>query len=108
MQTHIYNLTISGVSSTTIASYLASLPERFKQTEYGTTICDYNGQESGSARVCFYMMTAKVADILRKRVGRKFGGRAKFARLVTQRVKVEAIPTAPADTAPTPTTTNIG
>lgn len=108
MQTHIYNLTISGVSASTIASYLASLPERFKQTDYGTTVYDYNGQDAGSGRVCFYMMTAKVADILRKRVDRKFGGRAKFARLVTKRVKVEAIPTAPSDTAPTPTTTNIG
>lgn len=108
MQTHIYNLTISGVSSTTIASYLASLPERFKQTANGVSMHDYNGQDAGSGRVCFYMMTAKVADILRKRVDRKFGGRAKFARLVTKRVKVEAIPTAPADTAPTPTPTDIG
>ena len=108
MTTHIYNLTISSVSPEKVANYLASLPERLKTSPYGTHTCDYNGQEAGSARVSFYLMTPKNADILRKRFQRKFGARAKFARLVTQRVKVESIPTAPADPAPTPTTTNIG
>lgn len=106
--THIYNLTVSSVSASKMASTLATLPAKYRVTEYGTNICDFNGQESGSSRVCFYMMDAKKADALRKWFDRRFRGRAKFARLVTTRVKVEAIPTAPADTAPTPTTTNIG
>ena len=108
MQTHIYNLTVSAVSATKMASTLATLPAKYTTTEYKTTICDFNGQEFGSSRVSFYMMDAKKADALRKWFDRRFGGRAKFARLVTKRVKVESIPTAPSDTAPTPTTTNIG
>ena len=106
--THIYNLTVSSVSASKMATTLATLPAKYTTTEYGTTICDFNGQESGSSRVCFYMMDAKKADALRKWFDRRFRGRAKFARLVTQRVKVESIPTAPSDTAPTPTTTDIG
>lgn len=105
MQTHIYNLTVSSISAPKMASTLATLPTKYTTTEYGTTICDFNGQEDGSSRVSFYMLDAKRADALRKWFGRRFKGRAKFARLVTQRVKVEAIPTAPADTAPTPTAT---
>ena len=108
MTTHIYNLTVSAVSASKMASTLATLPAKYTTTQYGTTVCDFNGQESGSSRVSFYMLDAVKADALRKWFGRRFKGRAKFARLVTQRVKVEAIPTAPADTAPTPSTTNIG
>ena len=106
--THIYNLTVSSVSASKMATTLATLPAKYTTTQYGTTICDFNGQESGSSRVCFYMMDAKKADALRKWFDRRFRGRAKFARLVTQRVKVESIPTAPADSSPTPTTTDIG
>ena len=91
MQTHIYNLTVSSVSADKITSYLASLPERLKSSPYGTHTTDYNGQDAGSARVSFYLMTPKNADILRKRFQRKFGARAKFARLVTRNVKPASV-----------------
>ena len=92
--THIYNLTVSSVSPSRVASFLASLPERLLTSPYGSVHQpDYNGQEDGSARVSFYLMTPKNADIIRKRCQRKFGGRAKFARLVTRRPKATATAT---------------
>ena len=94
-KTHIYYLTVSSVSADTLASYIATLPEKFKQTEYGSNIAEQNGQDSGSGRVCFYMTTAKNADILRKRFQRRFGGRAKWARLVLNKPKKPAPAPAP-------------
>lgn len=94
--THIYYLTVSAVSASTLASFVASLPEKFKQSEYGSCIVEQNGQDAGSGRVCFYLMTAKNADILRKRAGRRFGGRAKMARLVLNKPKKSTPAPAPA------------
>jgi len=91
---HIYYLTLSNVSPATVRSLIATLPEKYRVTEYGTNICEYNGQEDGSARVCFYLLTAAKANALRKWFQRRLKGRSKFARLVTRPPK--AAPVAPA------------
>ena len=82
MQTHIYYLTLSSASPATIRSLLAEMPEKYKTTDYGTTIADYNGQKDGSARVCFYLLTSEKANALRKWFKRRFKGRSKFARQI--------------------------
>jgi hypothetical protein len=98
-KTHVYNLTASSMSAPRMASMLATLPEKYRVTEYGTVICDFNGQEEASSRVSFYVMDAKKADALRKWFQRRLKGRAKFARLVARRVPVDQVPTAPVEPA---------
>jgi hypothetical protein len=94
--THIYTLTASNMSAPRMASMLATLPSKYRVTEYGTDICDFNGQDTGSSRVSFYMMDATRANALRKWFQRRLKGRGKFARLVTKRVPVEQVAPAPA------------
>jgi hypothetical protein len=93
--THIYTLTASNMSATRMAQMLATLPEKYKTADYGVSICDFNGQDSGSSRVSFYMMDATLANALRKWFQRRLKGRGKFARLVTKRVPVQQVQTAP-------------
>ncbi len=82
--THIYNATVSAVKPAAIAEWVNGLPERFKNSLYGTVTAEVTGSDAGSTRVSFYIMTPSTANALRKRFARKFGGRAKFARLVTR------------------------
>ena len=101
MQTHIYYLTLSSASPATVRSLLAEMPEKYKTSEYGTNICEYNGQEDGSARVCFFVMPSAKANALRKwfyRRTRYKTGRGSFARLVTRTPKAAPVPPAPEPT----------
>jgi hypothetical protein len=101
MQTHIYYLTLSSASPATVRSLLAEMPEKYKNTDYGTTIAEYNGQEDGSARVCFYMLTSAKANALRKwfyRRTRYKTGRGSFARLVTAKPKAAPVVKTPEPT----------
>jgi len=99
--THIYTFTLSSVSPETVRTMLATLPEKYRLADYGTNICDYNGQSDGSARVSFYMMDAKRANALRKwfyRRTRYITGRGSFARLVTAKPKAAPVVKAPEPT----------
>jgi hypothetical protein len=101
MQTHIYYLTLSSASPTTVRNLLATMPEKYKTSDYGTTIAEYNGQEDGSARVCFYMLTSAKANALRKwfyRRTRYKTGRGSFARLVTAKPKAAPVVKTPEPT----------
>ena len=101
MQTHIYTFTLSSVSPETVRTMLATLPEKYKTADYGTAIADYNGQENGSARVSFYMLTSAKANALRKwfyRRTRYITGRGSFARLVIAKPKAAPVVKAPEPT----------
>ena len=101
MQTHIYYLSLSSASPATVRNLLATMPEKYKNTDYGTTIADYNGQEDGSARVCFYLLTAAKANALRKwfyRRTRYKTGRGSFAPRVTRTPKAAPVVKAPEPT----------
>jgi hypothetical protein len=83
-QTHIYNLTVSAVAPAAVQGWINGLPERFRNSLYGTTTLEVTGKDAGSVRATAYIMTAATANALRKRAQRKWKGRAKFARLVTR------------------------
>lgn len=80
--THIYSLTVSSVKPEVVQGWLDTLPERLRNHTYGSATWEVVGKDAGSVRACAYIMTATVANIVRKRAQRKWGGRAKFARLV--------------------------
>jgi hypothetical protein len=98
---NIYTFTLSSVSPETVRSMLSTLPEKYRVTQYGTEIGSYNGQETGTARISFFLLTSTQANALRKwfyRRTRYKTGRGSWARLVTAMPKAAPVVKAPEPT----------